>query len=65
MTFGFKRLILNPTFVWLDIHLENCGTSVGLDNHGTNKLQETADDKKTWMQKTDKVFRGRRALDSA
>ena len=26
--------------------------SVGLDNHGTNKLQESANDKKTWKQKT-------------
>ena len=39
--------------------------SVGLDNLGTNKLQESADDKKTWKQKTDEVLHGRRALDSA
>ena len=29
------------------------------------KLQESADDKKTWKQKTDEVLHGRRALDSA
>ena len=39
--------------------------SVGLDNLGTNKLQESANDKNTWKQKTDGVLRGRRALDSA
>ena len=39
--------------------------SVGLDNLGTNILQESADDKKTWKQKTDEVLHGRRALDSA
>ena len=39
--------------------------SVGLDNLGTNKLQESANDKKTWKQKTDEVLRGQRALDSA
>ena len=39
--------------------------SFGLDNLGTNKLQESANDKKTWKQKTDEVLRGRRALDSA
>ena len=39
--------------------------SVGLDNLCTNKLQESADDKKTWKQKTDEVLHGRRALDSA
>ena len=39
--------------------------SVGLDNLGTNKLQESADDKKTWKQKTDEVLHGRCALDSA
>ena len=39
--------------------------SVGLDNLGTNKLQESADDKKTWKQKTYEVLHGRRALDSA
>ena len=39
--------------------------SVGLDNLGTNKLHESADDKKTWKQKTDEVLHGRRALDSA
>ena len=39
--------------------------SVGLDNLGTNKLQESADDKKTWKQKTDEVLHGRRELDSA
>ena len=39
--------------------------SVGLDNLGTNKLQESADDKKTWKQKTDEVLHGRRSLDSA
>ena len=39
--------------------------SVGLDNLGTSKLQESADDKKTWKQKTDEVLHGRRALDSA
>ena len=38
--------------------------SVSLDNLGTNKLQESADDKKTWKQKTDEVLHGRRALDS-
>ena len=38
--------------------------SVGLDNLGTNKLQSSANDKKTWKQKTDEVLRGRRALDS-
>ena len=38
--------------------------SVGLDNLGTNKLQESADDKKTLKQKTDEVLHGRRALDS-
>ena len=36
--------------------------SVGLDNLGANKLQESANDKKTWKQKTDEVLRGRRAL---
>ena len=36
--------------------------SVGLDNLGTNKLQESANDKKTWKQKSNEVFRGRRAL---
>ena len=30
--------------------------SVGLDNICTNKLQESADDKKTWKQKTDEVL---------
>ena len=39
--------------------------SVGLDNLGSNKLQESANDKKTWKQKTDEVLHGRRALDSA
>ena len=39
--------------------------SVGLDNLGINKLQESADDKNTWKQKTDEVLHGRRALDSA
>ena len=38
--------------------------SVGLDNLGTYKLQESANDKKTWKQKTDEVLHGRRALDS-
>ena len=39
--------------------------SVGLDNLGTNKLQESTDDKKTWKQKTDEVLYGRRELDTA
>ena len=39
--------------------------SHGDDNLGTNKLQESADDKKTWKQKTDEVLHVRRALDSA
>ena len=38
--------------------------SVGLDNLGTNKLQESANDKKTWKQITYEVLRGRRELDS-
>ena len=37
----------------------------GLDNLGTNKLQESADDKKTWKQKTDEVLHVRHAIDSA
>ena len=36
--------------------------SVGLENLGTNNLQYSADDKKTWKQKTDEVLRGRCAL---
>ena len=36
--------------------------SVGLDNLGTNKLQESANNKKTWKHKFDVVLRGRRAL---
>ena len=39
--------------------------SVGLDNLGSNKLQEATNNNKTWKQKTDEVLRGRRALDSA
>ena len=39
--------------------------SVYLDNLGTNKLHESADDKETWKQKTDEVLRGRCSLDSA
>ena len=39
--------------------------SAGLDKLGTNKLHESADDSKTWKQKTDEVLHGRRALDSA
>ena len=39
--------------------------SVGLDKHGTNKLQGSANGKKTWKHKTDEVIRGQRALNSA
>ena len=38
--------------------------SAGLDNLGNNKLQESANNKKTWKHKTDKVLCGRRELDS-
>ena len=49
----------------MDTIYEHITPIVCLDNLGTNKLQESADDKKTWKQKTDEVLHGRRALDSA
>ena len=49
----------------MDIINESLFQSVGLGNLGTDKLQESANDKKTLKQKTDEVLRGQRALDSA
>ena len=45
--------------------IKMCCNIIIFYNLGTNKLQESADDKKTWKQKTDEVLHVRRALDSA